>query len=384
MQSTHIAEDETTTLLRDAARAFLQEEHSRERLRAISDNQHALDKSLWRRFGGQGWLGIRWPEALGGAGLGLDAACALVEQWGLHAVPEPLVACAALPGAVAAHLGIAANSGPWQTLADHSIGGERLVALSWQDSPQSLSTLPHAVPHHTSDGLTLRTVKHGVVAAAAAQELLVTTMLNGEPALWLLDSNTSGVSMRHFTTSDGGSVSTVIFDGVRLEEGQLMAQGAALAVALQRAVDEALLLTAAQLIGVAQAAESLTLGYLRTRTQFGKHIGSFQALQHAAVDVCIQITLARAAHQTAMQRYSAQPDALDTRAGIAAAKARASDAALLAGRFGVQAHGAMGFTAESDIGLFLKAALRLAAYLGNGRQQRERFGQLTRLHDTTR
>lgn len=380
MQSPHF-DLETATMLNDAAAHFLSSEHSRERLRAIYDNRSALSLNIWRQMAEQGWLSLRWPVFLGGAGLDLYAASVLAEQFGRHLVPEPFETSAAMPAALAEFLAGDAMSPNWKALVDQSISGSGLTAIAWQDTLDTLNARPTARVLNTSNGLALNARKYGVIAASVADAFVVTALSDDEPALWLIPRTTRGITLRDHLTSDGSTVSEIDFNGTPLTSEMLLARGPLLESALAYAIDEAMLLTVSRLIGIAEGAFALTLDYLRTREQFGKRIGSFQALQHAAVDVRLQIVLARASRQAALGQHAATPLTADTRAAIAAAKARASDAALLAGRYGVQMHGALGYAAEADIGLYLKSALRLAAYLGNGDQQRERYGKLAQLHE---
>ena len=114
------------------------------------------------------------------------------------------------------------------------------------------------------------------------------------------------------------------FNGVHVPEDALLARGPALAQALEAAIGEAVLLGACQLLGIASGALELTLDYLRTRTQFGKPIGSFQALQHASVDVALQQALARAACRNALRQHAETPHSPATRAAISAAWIRFS------------------------------------------------------------
>lgn len=376
------SDDETIALLKDAAATFLASEHSRERLRSIYEGRSALSLNAWRQFAEQGWLSLRWPEALGGAGLGLAQASVLAEQFGCHLVPEPFVTSAVMPAVLAERLAPSAAAPGWQAIADGCAGGRSLAAMAWQHCPDSLEPDTTTQAEPAGGAHVLNGSKHGVIAASVADAFLVTALLDGEPALWHIPRDQPGVSLRSHVTSDGSTVAVVTFTDVALHRDMLLARGPALREALTQAIDEGMLLMASHLIGMADAALELTLDFMRTRAQFGRHIGSFQALQHAAVDVRLQLVLARAARHAAICRHAAAPSAAETRAAIAAAKARASDAALLSGRFGVQMHGAIGFAAESDIGLYLKSALRLAACLGNGSQQRERYGRLTGIHET--
>lgn len=363
------AQDDTQSLLRDSAQDFLSQEHRIERLAALYEGRPALDRNLWLGIAQQGWLALRLPEALGGSALEPVHAAIVAEQFGRHAVPEPLLACAVVPAVLASRL-----HGPagWQPVVAGLADGSHVVTLAWQEDARGLDpTAVATVAERLDDGsYCLRGRKLGVACASFTDSLLVTTRLDGEMALWHLPRTSEGLVLTESLAGDGTTVAVTDLGGVRLPAEALLARGPAVTEALETAVDEALMLAAWQLVGLATGALDLTLDYLRTRVQFGHAIGSFQSMQHLSVDVRLQQALARAACRSALQRHADAPGSAPARAAIAAAKARASDAALLAGRFGVQAHGAIGFAAEAAIGSYLKAALRWAAFLGNGSQHR--------------
>jgi alkylation response protein AidB-like acyl-CoA dehydrogenase len=146
---------------------------------------------------------------------------------------------------------------------------------------------------------------------------------------------------------------------------------------LRDALDLALVASAAELVGLMDHALDTTLDYLRTRQQFGKPIGSFQALQHRAVDIWIQRQLARAAVDAAVAVLdSPAADARARTQAASSAKARAAHAALLLCNQSVQLHGAIGFTDEYELGIYLNRALSLSAWLGNAAEHRRRWGAL--------
>ena len=126
-----------------------------------------------------------------------------------------------------------------------------------------------------------------------------------------------------------------------------------------------------------ERALEMSLDYLRTRVQFGKPIGSFQALQHRAVDLYIQQELSSAVLDEALAFLDSGPDARARAAAASRVKARCSDAALRITREAIQLHGAIGFTDEYDAGLYLKRALTLAAWLGGAAWHRRRYARLT-------
>ncbi len=121
----------------------------------------------------------------------------------------------------------------------------------------------------------------------------------------------------------------------------------------------------------------MTLDYLRTRVQFGKPIGSFQALQHRAVDLHMQKELAAAVLEEALAQLDSDPEPAARAAAASRLKARCADAAVKITRETMQMHGAIGFTDEYDAGLYLKRALTLAAWLGSATAHRRRYAQLT-------
>jgi alkylation response protein AidB-like acyl-CoA dehydrogenase len=144
---------------------------------------------------------------------------------------------------------------------------------------------------------------------------------------------------------------------------------------IARAFDEATLATAAYLLGVMSRAFEITLDYLRVRKQFDKPIGSFQALQHRATDLKIQIELTRASVTAAARILDNGPAGGRASAAVSQAKHRASEAVMLVTRESIQLHGAIGYTDESDIGLFIRKAMTLANSFGSARAHRARYAR---------
>lgn len=377
----HDEQAELLVLLRDATAAYCAQTNHFERLRSASAEQAALDQGVWQGLATQGWLSLRWSEALGGTGLGLEAACAVAQMLGRYAVPEPFAAQAILPAALADALINEGNAALWQRIANGYTDASNTVAAAWQKPPKN--DRPMQVQAHTSHYVLDGSVG-GIIGAPLAAQLLVVASHNGQSALFLLDKEAVAAGLQTHGCSDGSTLSTLTLQQWEIAAERLIAQGDAVDAAIAQAEAETCLVTAAQLLGHGEAALECTLAYLRTRQQFGHLIGSFQALQHASVDVFMALKLAHASLQAALSlthtaaAHSSSPTAPSAQqlAAISAAKARAGDAAIQAGRFGVQAHGAMGFTAEADIGWHLKAALRLNAWLGNARQHRARYVQL--------
>jgi alkylation response protein AidB-like acyl-CoA dehydrogenase len=195
-------------------------------------------------------------------------------------------------------------------------------------------------------------------------------------------ANTPGVTASLVPLADGISAARVKFDNVTLDAGQCLAQGAAALHAMSRAYDEALVMASVELLALQRAMLTMTLEYLRTRKQFGKPIGSFQSLQHRAVDLHIQQELTASVVNQAIELLDRDTPDAERSAMASRVKARAADAGLLLARESVQLHGAIGFTDEYDLGLYVQRALVLSAWLGNAQTQRRRYAAITQTIET--
>ncbi len=331
------AEDraESLRMIRDSAAAVVRR-GDLSRIRALRFTHAGFDPAVLRQVGELGWIGLRVPEARGGIGLGMAECCALMEELGRGLVPEPLI-----PAMLSAAL-LSASGDP---LLDRVLAGEAYLPVAWQEAADRLDAPGTAAP------------RVFVPLARGAEAFLLPS---GE-GLRVVPSAEAQLAVQE--TQDGGHVGTV-----RAGAGRSLA-----AAPLTAALDEAALATAAMLLGVMEEAFAMTLAYLRTRRQFGKPIGSFQALQHRAVDLKIQMALTRASVEAAAATLDSEAPAGMKRAAVSRAKARAAEAAMLVTRAAVQMHGAIGYTDEYDVGLFLRKAMVLANSFGSATLHRRRF-----------
>ena len=173
---------------------------------------------------------------------------------------------------------------------------------------------------------------------------------------------------------DGSSIATLRLDGTRIPASNLLASGEGVLTAVNRANDAARLVQAAELVGVARRALDMTLDYVKTRVQFGRPIGANQSLQHRLVDAELQTRLASAAMEDGLR--TARANAGELAIAASRAKARCADVALRVTRLAVQLHGAIGFTDEHDLGLYVKRAWALSAALGGAQAHRLRYHRL--------
>jgi alkylation response protein AidB-like acyl-CoA dehydrogenase len=194
--------------------------------------------------------------------------------------------------------------------------------------------------------------------------------------LWV-PGGTPGLERKLEPLADGRQFGSLVLREVVVPREHVAASRNVARGVLERALDDATAIVGAELYGVMGRALEMSLDYMRTRVQFGKPIGSFQALQHRAVDLYIQRELASAVLEEALRVLDTDPDPL-TRARLASrVKARCSEAGSKIARETIQIHGAIGFTDEFDAGLYLKRALVLAAWLGSAAYHRRRYAALT-------
>ena len=335
-----MADPESLRLIRDSAAAVAPRGDLR-RIRALRFTDPGYDRAVLRQMGEMGWIGLRVPEGQGGAGLGMAELCVVAEEMGASLAPEPLVACA-----------IAAEMLPSPGL----MAGEVATVLAWQERPDALGAPPETV--FVGGRMTGRKL-----FVPVADSFVVTT----QAGLVLVTRDAPGLTLDIVRMQDGGSVATLDLDGT---------PGTALPGDATGALEDATLATAAMLLGVMEQAFALTLDFLKTRQQFGKPIGSFQALQHKAADLKLQLELTRASVEAAAATVDAAPPLAVRQAAVSRAKARAATAAMLVTRQAVQLHGGVGYTDEYDVGLFLRRAMVLSNQYGSAAAHRARFARL--------
>jgi len=340
-------------LLADVAGSFCARDA--ERVRAWRDAGGLLDREMWRRIADNGWLTILVPEDLGGAGLGMDAVAIVSRALGYGCFPEPFAAAGVLtPTALAA-------GGDPERLAP-ILAGERVTGVAWCGEV-------------AVDGAGRLTGRSRFVGVAGADAYLVAGRSGAGVGLYWVEEGASGLVEGHERYADGTRSAVLDLHGTAGEE-LIGAPGGGAVV--DAALDVARVAVSAELLGVADAALELTIDYLRQRRQFGRPIGSFQALQHRAVNMWMARELLSAALDAAVAVHL-DPTADDTSRAIAASsvKARAAHAAPEVCTGALQLHGAIGFTDEYDLGLYLNRALTLAPWLGNATEHRRRHLDLT-------
>lgn len=332
------------------------------------------DRSLWKEMAELGWTGLLVPERCGGMGLGCGEMAVVAQGLARVLVPEPLVPCAVLAARTLAHC---ENDALSAELLARIAAGDLIAALAWQERAGDLgSRKPRTRAAIAQGKVVLSGAKRFVAGAAGADGFIVSAQADSGLALVWVPAESAGLKVALEPLADGRFSGRLELANVALPERHVLGPAEVVESALERAVDEATVVASAELLGIMSRTLEMTLDYLRTRVQFGRAIGSFQALQHRAVDLYVQEQLSSAALEDAITAIDERPGGADVAATVSRAKARCSDAASLITRQAIQMHGAIGFTEDSDVGLYVKRTITLAAWLGNSAYHRRRFARL--------
>lgn len=355
--------DDIAAMLRESAEDFLAR-RSRP-ARGTIGNPCLTDRTTWRSLAQLGWLGIAMPEALGGAGQGLRVVGELSEVFGEHVFAEPFVEAALTPSLL---LSRGTPDESTTNLRAVLAAGDRILSVAWQERTDQIDPSPE--PRTLMSDARVKGRKVFTPAVEDDGFLLVFARGDQGPVIAGIDAQAPGVCIERLATA-GGHTSMVVFDQAPAEF--CIAQGEAARVALRAALDGARIAASAFLSGLAAAALRRTVEYVNQRRQFGRPIGTFQSIQHRCADMYIAVELAQASWRHAATLHDHAPGDVANSAAISAAKARAGDVALAVVRAAVQMHGAIGFTDDFDIGIYVRAAMKYAAWLGGAPAHRRRF-----------
>ena len=334
------------SMLRDSAATFTARQSGADRLRQLRGSDAKIDRTLWTRAAEAGWLAVLAPESAGGLGLGLTDLCLVAEELGKGLVPEPVAAVAAIARA---------------------LGDDDRTARAIGDEPPALTSSAD------TGTTTLDGVKTGVPCPADADGFLVSAA--GADGIVLVYVARADADIAANDTMDGTTVGTLTFNDA---PGHVVAGPNEAPAAISALLDAVHLTNAAELLGIMETAQDMTVEYLKTREQFDKPIGAFQALQHRAVDNLAAIEMCRSLIFQAARALDGSGGA----PGLAsAALSRAARSALEVCKSAIQMHGGIGFTDEHDIGLYLKRAMTLSARYGNAGLHRRRYAECAETHD---
>ncbi|ODT88317.1 acyl-CoA dehydrogenase family protein [Phenylobacterium sp. SCN 70-31] len=354
---------EEQLLLRDSARRFLREQYSFDvRRQRLGDR--GMGGELWTQFANMGWLAMSLDEELGGSGAGPVEIALLCEELGRVLALEPFVDSIVLAGSLLQAM-------PSTQLRDDLLrglgAGEIVIAVAvLEPGARYAGAAGGVVAGLTSEGCTELTGRKILVRGGGEADMVIVAAVPpegnpGDLGLYLVTMHGDSCARRTYSTVDGCEVADLSFDrtaAVDLAGGPMSA-----AAILDEALDRATVALCAEAVGCMEAVIELTAVHLRTRKQFGKTLGSFQALQHRMAEMHVECEYARAMIYKGLQSLTLPAD--ERQKGVSAAKIRVCQAGLEVGAQGIQLHGGIGMTEEYPVGHYYRRLLVIEKTYGD-------------------
>jgi alkylation response protein AidB-like acyl-CoA dehydrogenase len=364
--------------LRATARAFLAEHAPPEAMRRAAGSELGFDPGLWKRIGSElGWTSVIVPEAYGGLGLGWVELAALLEVMG-----EALL-CAPFFSSVCLGANALLAAGSEEQKREHLpaiAGGDRLAALAFTEASGRWDASGiEATARREGGDFVLSGRKRHVLDGHCADLLIAAARRPGSAgpegvSLFALPADAPGVERRRLPTLDPTRrLAEVELREVRVPGGALLGPEGGGWPALARTLDRAAVALAAEQVGGAQRCLDLAVAHAKQRVQFGRPIGSFQAIQHKCADMMVAVESARSAAYYAACVAAEGGEELPRVASLA--KAWCSDAFFRCAADCLQIHGGVGFTWEYDVHFYLKRARSTEIFLGDPAHHRERVAR---------
>jgi pimeloyl-CoA dehydrogenase small subunit len=359
---------EEQRMLKDSVERLLKDHYEFEARNTYMAAPEGFSRELWAKYAELGLLGLPFEERFGGFGGGPVETMIVAEAFGRALALEPFLSTVVLGGGLLRHGGSEAQRA---ALLPKIADGSLMLAFAHSER-QSRYHLADVGTTARRDGASfvLDGAKTLVLHGEAAGKLLVSARVSGERrdpnglALLLVDAAAPGVSRRGYRTVDGQRAAEITLANVKVgSEAAIGKPGEAFAL-IRRVVDEAIAALCAEAVGAMAAMQELTVEYLKTRRQFGVPIGTFQVLQHRAVDMLIALEQARSMALLATMMVAEENEALRHRT-IAAAKAQIGRSGRLVGQQAVQLHGGIGMTMEYKVGHYFKRVTAIDTIFGD-------------------
>ncbi len=368
--------------LRATALAFAQRALTHDQIRALEGTDRGFEPAVWRDMATMGWSGCVFPFELGGSGLGLFELALIVEACGQAALPSPLFATVVEAGMLLLESGVDRHRAEW--VPRIATGDAILTTAVFEPGNAEVETVETtAAP--VPGGYRIDGAKTFVRDAGSARAIVTLARSAQSPdglVFLLVPSNARGVRRQRLACSGGEALWEVTFSDVSLPATVLVTEPGQALAALDRLLARGACLKAAELVGIGQAALDLTVAYAKTRVQFDRPLGSFQAVQHHCATMYRDLRVSRLLMWEAAARLAAGQPA---KREVAMAKAKASDAIPALTRTAHQIHGAIAYYRDYPLELHYTRAIAAAAAYGNATYHRRTLAQrLAHAPDTLR
>jgi alkylation response protein AidB-like acyl-CoA dehydrogenase len=366
-------------MLKDSVDRFLEKNFSFEQRRQMLADRQPMSAQLWQGLAELGVLGMPFSPDDGGFGGGGVETMLVMQALGRNLTLEPYLATVVLAGSC-----IALGAAEWQKkiLLPGIIDGSLILAFAHAE-PNSRFDLGRVETRASRDGnnFVLDGEKTLVLHGSVADKFIVSARTAGDPAdeggvtLFLVESDEENLGGQEYPLFDGTRALDLQLSGVKVGPESVIGTLEQARPLIDTVLDRAMAALCAEAVGIMDALHATTVEYLKTRQQFGQPIGRFQALQHRAVDMLVQLEQARSMALLAASKVDS-PDISERRRTIAAAKEMAGRAGRFVGQQAIQLHGGMGMTDELNVSHYFKRLTASDILFGNSASQRTRFATM--------
>ena len=371
---------EVQQMLQDSVKKFVSKNYDFDTRSKIIESDSGYSEENWKLFAELGWLTVPFSEEDGGLGGSAVDLMVMMEEFGKANLVEPYLPSVVLCGCLISEL---ATGEVREQMLGKLVGGDLQLALAASETGSRFNSSKVATTAKSNgNNIIINGRKIAVLNGSNANELLVVARESGGEvdadgiSVFLVNPDTSGVTVRPFTNIDGQKSSEIDFTDVTVSaSARLGEQGNAL-MAIEKVIDKAIIAVSAEAVGVLETLLQKTVEYSKTRKQFGTVIGTFQALQHRMADMFIECQLARSIVVMAAMKLDGSAGRTEKTKAVSAAKSRVGKAIRKVSQEAVQIHGGIGVTNELDVGHYFKRATALEIMFGNTDYHIERFASL--------
>ncbi|MGH7967017.1 MAG: acyl-CoA dehydrogenase family protein [Candidatus Binatia bacterium] len=365
---------EEQELLRKSAADFLNKECPMTYVRQMMEEERGHSEELWNKMAALGWMGLIYPEEVGGSGLSMVDLVVVLEEMGRVVLPGPFFSTVALGGLAILEAGSAEQK---KKLLSNLVAGKTKTTLAlleesarWDEKGVSLSA------EKSGSGYRLSGIKLFVPDAHVADVIVCAARTADGITLFLVERQQAGVNTRLLKTMDQTrKLCEVTFDKVQVGAEAVLGVPGKGWDTLARVIDRSKVALCAEMCGGAQKVLDMSVEYAKMREQFGRPIGSFQAIQHKCANMLVQVESAKSA--TYYAAWAVANDVPEAPLAAAMAKAYCSDAYRQVTNEGIQVHGGIGFTWEHDMHIYFKRAKGSEVTFGDATWNRELVAQYT-------
>ncbi len=353
-------------MLVQTVRRFVEKECPSAKVRKVMATETAFDQELWSKMAEQGWMGLTVPDEYGGLGESWLTVAALFEELGRGIVPGPFLATVGLAAPTLAKAGNADQKARWlPSIAE----GQTKATVAYLEPVVSYELDSIKTTASGTDGkYNLNGTKMFALDADVADIIIVSAKENGNLGLFLVEKGANGLKVETLEGMDlTRRITRITLDNTPAEK----LDGGEARAALEHGLACASFALSAESVGGMQWVLDTSVAYAKTREQYGRLIGSYQAVAHPLVDRLLDLTSSRSAVFNAAYALDHRPDEIPE--AISMVKAQASDSYRQMGYTGIQTHGGIGFTWEHDMQLYFRRASGAWSLFGDPNYHRERM-----------